>query len=186
MDTYAALLLDQTMPNIRYLTVIIILLTLLDAARPGKAQDNSPLDRLQPDGRFGAVESYYRTVDAVEAGVRFQRIIFEWRLLQPNGPDDWDTSHLPDKWLEDARRNGLEVIGLVKNAPYWATGTKLLGAVPLGVTLPVDNPANLWAAFIKKLVRYYSEKWDIHHWIIYNEPDLRPENGTFFEFAGTV
>src|SRR5260221_3979512 len=107
MDTYAALLLDQTMPNIRYLTVIIILLTLLDAARPGKAQENSPLDRLQPDGRFGAVEAYYRTVDAVEAGVRLQRIIFEWRLLQPNGPDDWDTRHLADQSLGDARRHRL-------------------------------------------------------------------------------
>ena len=58
------------------------------------------------------------------------------------------------------------VVRLVKNAPHWATGSKLLGAVPLGVTLPIYNPSNLWAAFIKKLVSYYGEKWGIHHWII--------------------
>jgi Glycosyl hydrolase catalytic core len=138
------------------------------------------------DPRFGAVESYYRPGDAVEAGVAWERIIFEWRYLQPDSAADWDTSHIPDRWLHNAQRDRRMVVGLIKNAPHWATGSDLLGAPPKGLDLPIDDPGNTWAAFLQKLVLYYGERWDIHHWIIYNEPDIRPEDTQQFEFAGTV
>src|SRR5262249_36884643 len=85
--------------------------------------------------------------------------------------------------------NGRIVVGLIKNAPKWATGSKLLGATPRGLDLPLDYPNNYWAAFIRKLTQYYStHHGGIHHWIIYNEPDIRPngEMDNFFEFAGTI
>jgi hypothetical protein len=147
-------------------------------------QERETLDL--PEARFGAVESFYRHTDAVEAGIGWERIIFEWRYLQPNGPDDWNDQYIPDEWLRDAKRGKRIILGLIKNAPHWATGSKLLGAVPKGIDLPIDDPDNLWAAFLKKLARYYSDKWDMHHWIIYNEPDIRPENTERFEFAGEV
>ena len=138
------------------------------------------------DTPIGAVESYYRPDDAVEAGVGFERIIFEWRYLQPNGPDDWYENYIPAQWLSDAKQGKRRVIGLLKNAPAWATGSTMLGATPRGLNLPIDDPNKYWAAFVKKLVLYYGPKWNIHDWIIYNEPDIRPENTQYFEFAGSV
>ncbi len=137
------------------------------------------------EARFGAVEAYYRPADAVEAGIGWDRIIFEWRYLQPNGPNDWQPAGW-ERWLEVARRDGRMVVGLLKNAPPWATGSKLLGAPPKGLDLPIDDPGNTWAAFVRKTVTYFGTTWNIHHWIIYNEPDIRPEDTPNFEFAGNV
>ncbi len=171
------------------IVLIAFIVIILASGQSAAAQQpgGQPDQRLAgTDSRFGAVESFFRPEDAVEAGVGWERIIFEWRYLQPNGPGDWDTSHVPDQWLHDARRDGRMVVGLIKNAPHWATGSDLLGAVPQGLDLPIDDPGNTWAAFVRRLVEYYGSKWDIHHWIIYNEPDIRPEDTQQFEFAGTV
>jgi hypothetical protein len=168
------------------LVAILVILVILASSQSATAVHSAAQGLVSSDSRFGAVESFFRPADAVEAGVGWERIIFEWRYLQPNSPIDWDTSHVPDQWLNDARRDGRMVVGLVKNAPHWATGSDLLGAVPLGLDLPIDDPGNGWAAFIRKLVRYYGVRWNIHHWIIYNEPDIRPEETQQFEFAGTV
>ncbi|MCC7450136.1 MAG: hypothetical protein IT324_22150 [Anaerolineae bacterium] len=159
------------------LAILIALLPVPAAARQHKATIPSP---------FGVVEAHLRPDDAVEADLSWDRVIFEWRYLQPDGPDDWETSQVPDAWLERAQRDQRLVVGLIKNAPRWATGSDLLGAVPRGLDLPIADPGNVWAAFITKLVRYYSTRWDIHHWLIYNEPDIRPEDTQRFEFAGTV
>ena len=138
-----------------------------------------------PVNPFGAVEAYYRPAEAADLGLSWDRIIFEWRLFQPDSPNDWDTSYVPENQLQDAADAHREVIGLIKNAPHWATGTDLFGALPLGVDKPFDDPANLFGTFVTRLVNYYSTRWHIHHWIIYNEPDIRPEENSFFEFSGT-
>lgn len=156
---------------------ILIALCLLIAPR---ATDSAPAK----PSRFGIVESYYRPDEAADLGVGWDRIIFEWRYLQPNSPADWDTSHIPDEWLQTAKAANREVVGLIKNAPNWATGSKLLGAPPLGLDKPITDSENTFAAFVTKLVRYYGTRWNIHHWIIYNEPDIRPEDTDQFEFAG--
>src|SRR5436309_7970729 len=98
----------------RILFLFTLILVLTASPQATEAQQSAPT------GRFGAVESYYRPQDAVEAGVGLERIIFEWRYLQPNGPDDWDTSYVSEDWLANAARDGRTVIGLIKNAPHWA------------------------------------------------------------------
>ncbi len=138
-----------------------------------------------PASRFGAIESYYRPAEAAALAVGWDRVIFEWRYLQPNGPADWDTSHIPDQWLQDAANAHREIVGLIKNAPYWATGSDLLGAPPLGLEKPINDPTNYFSAFMTRIVTYYSTRWNIHHWFIYNEPDIRPEDGSQYEFSGS-
>jgi hypothetical protein len=168
------------------LPVVAVLGLLLTTFGPAQSQDDQRNKAVAVNPRFGAVESYYRPDDAVQAGIGWDRIIFEWRYLQPNGPDDWQ----PQQWepyLRDAERGGRKVVGLLKNAPHWATGTKVLGAVPLGLELPTSDPKNTWARFLRKLVNYYAPL-GIHNWIIYNEPDIRPKDlpNNFFEFEGDV
>ena len=164
--------------------MVLLLTLLLFAQLPTVYSRSNAKPVVNP--RFGAVESYYRPADAVDAGIGWDRIIFEWRYLQPNGPDDWETAQW-EPYIEAAQQGGREIVALVKNAPNWATGTKALGAVPLGLDLPLDDPGNQWAQFIRKLTKYYS-KIGIHHWIIYNEPDIRPKDlpDNFFEFEGDV
>jgi len=138
------------------------------------------------NSRFGVVEAYYRPGDARDLNVGWDRIIFEWAKFQPDGPDEFDTAAIPDEWLTEARAAGREVVGLLKNTPPWASASGKLGAPPDGLDLPVDDPLNYWAAFVRQTVRYYGEKWGIDHWIIYNEPDLRPGELSWYEFDGDV
>ncbi len=149
------------------LQVTIAGLLLAGAATPARA-DNPP-----PDPRFGAVESFRDPQAAVEAGVGWERILFYWSELQPNSPDEWNGYHVPDEWLVQAASAGREVVGLLKHTPAWATDGLPGCGVPRGLDLPVDDPGNLWAAFVRRTVGMYAGR--INHWIVWNEPDIAPE-----------
>ncbi|MFQ5814860.1 MAG: hypothetical protein ACE5I2_16905, partial [Anaerolineae bacterium] len=122
-----------------------------------------------PDPRFGAVEAYDAPDQATLAGVGWERVIFWWYQLQPNGPEDWNGQYFPDEILDRERAQGREVVGLLNNTPHWATDGDPLRGVPRGLYLPHDDPNNLWAAFVRRVVSHYAGRID--HWIIWNEPD---------------
>jgi hypothetical protein len=126
-----------------------------------------------PDPRFGAVEAFWEPASATEAGVAWERILFYWSELQPGGPDDWNGYHVQDVWLDGAAAQGREVIGLMKHTPVWATDGLFGCGVPRGLELPVDDPGNLWATFVRRVVGMYAGR--INHWVIWNEPDIDPE-----------
>ena len=65
---------------------------------------------------------------------------------------------------------GREVVGLIVNTPPWALDDGNIPGVPNGLTLPDDDPNNVWAAFVRKIVGQYAGR--INHWIIWNEPDI--------------
>jgi hypothetical protein len=163
----------------------LLLALILLAAQP--ALNHPPAAQaVRPASRFGVVEAYYRPGDALDLNSGWERIVFDWSLFQPTGPDEYITDTIPEAWLQEARSAGREVVGLLKNAPHWATGSPLLGAPARGLDLPIDDPGNYWAAFVRRTVAYYGEKWNIRHWIIYNEPDLRPGEISWYEFDGDV
>src|SRR5512147_2079656 len=138
---------------------------------------SSPLHaQPSPDPRFGVVEGFRDPTSAKDLNFGWERILFYWSELQPNGPDDWNIFHVEDGWISAALANGRQVIGLLENTPRWATdGANQIG-VPRGLYLPIDDPNNLWAAFVRKVVKRYAGRID--HWIIWNEPDIElPDNG---------
>lgn len=136
------------------------------------------------DQRFGIVEAFWRTDDANELGVGWDRILFYWNEIQPTGPDDWNTLHVLEEWLRDARDGDRIVMGLLKNTPPWATDAEPYSGVPRGLYLPVDDPDNLWAGYIRKVVDYYAPL-GVHHWIVWNEPEI--EVGVYgHEFSGST
>lgn len=148
--------------------------------------DHHSLQNAPRDPRFGAVESFWDTQAAVEANVAWERILFYWSQLQPYGPDDWNTVHVPDEWLQWAQAQGREVVGLLKNTPPWATDADppVEASVPRGLDLPVDDPGNLWASYVRRVVNYYAPR-GVHRWIIWNEPDIEP--GVYgHEWAGST
>ncbi|MCX7682725.1 MAG: hypothetical protein N2508_12310, partial [Anaerolineae bacterium] len=136
-----------------------------------------------PDLRFGAVEAFWDHTSAAEAGVAWERILFYWSELQPDGPDHWNDYHVQDVWLEWAAAEGREVVGLLKHTPAWATDGPPGCGVPRGLELPIEDPANLWATFVRRAVGMYAGR--IKHWVIWNEPDIAP--GTYgHEWCGSV
>lgn len=136
-----------------------------------------------PDRRFGAIEAFRDSEAAVEAGVAWERILFYWSELQREGPDEWNGYHVPDEWLTQAAVADREVIAVLKHTPAWATDGQPGCGVPRGLDLPVDDPGNLWAAFVRRVVGMYAGR--INRWVIWNEPDIAPDaHGA--EWCGTV
>ena len=136
-----------------------------------------------PDPRFGAVEAFRSPGDAAELRLGWERVIFFWNQLQPAGPDEWNDFYFEDGWLADALSHGRQVVGLLEGTPAWATDGSPNAGVPRGLYLPIDDPGNLWATFVRTIVRRYAGRID--HWIIWNEPDIAPgEYG--MQWEGTV
>ncbi len=136
------------------------------------------------DPRFGAVESFWAPGEAAELGVGWERILFYWNEIQPTGPNDWNTLHVHEEWLAEARAQGRQVTGLLKNTPTWATDGTPASGVPRGLYLPIDDPGNLWANYARRVASYYSAH-GVHNWIIWNEPDIAPDVYGH-EFSGSM
>ena len=47
-----------------------------------------------------------------------------------------------------------------------------------------DDPNNLWATYVRQVADYYGPR-GVHHWIIWNEPDIAPDVYGH-EFSGTI
>jgi hypothetical protein len=76
------------------------------------------------------------------------------------------------------------VVGLLKNTALWASEDGTEAGIPKGLYLSPDDPGNLWAQFVRQVAAYYGPR-NVHHWIVWNEPEIRP--GVFgHEFAGSV
>lgn len=107
-----------------------------------------------------------------------------WNEIQPKDSDDWNTLHVLEEWLVEAEMQDRRVVGLLKNTPAWATDGEPFSGVPRGLYLPLDDPENLWANYVRRIVEYYAPR-GVHNWIIWNEPEI--EEGVYgHEFDGSV
>ncbi|MCB0198298.1 MAG: hypothetical protein KDJ65_40525, partial [Anaerolineae bacterium] len=97
---------------VRYLALLLLLLILL--AAPALAQSPTP------DPRFGMVQTFDDFEAAAELNPGFTRIKLYWDIIQPNGPDDWQPSNVPDPLIEADLAAGREVVGLIVRTPAWA------------------------------------------------------------------
>jgi hypothetical protein len=136
-----------------------------------------------PDARFGAVEAYMAPDKAAELRVGWDRMVVRWHERQPDGPDQWNVSGEETERVTAALAAGREMVILLLGTPAWATDGPAIGGVPRGLSLPVDDPNNLWAAYVRRIVGEYAGRVD--RWIIWNEPDIAPEDYGA-QFAGSV
>lgn len=133
---------------------------------------------------FGVVEGFWLPDDVCELHPGWERIIFDWSQHQPEGPDDWYTLNVDDRWLAAARDCDREVVAIFKHTPGWATDGTPGAGVPRGLYLPIDDPENLWAGFVRKSAEYYQPR-GVSRFIIWNEPDITRETYGF-EFEGSL
>ncbi len=163
----------------RALYWVVVVLVLLTTTMTNHTQDdeNNPI--------FGVVEGMWFPEIACDLGVGWERIIFDWSAHQPEGPDDWfPFFNIPDEWLQAANDCDREVVAVVKATPAWATDGVPGAGVPNGLHLPVDDPDNHWANFMRRTAEYYASR-GVKRFIIWNEPDIQP--GTYgFEFEGDL
>ena len=138
-----------------------------------------------PDPRFGAIETFWVPEEAAAMNLGWERILFTGRRFNRQAPDDWNTLHVDDRWLADAEANGRVVVGLLKQTPAWATDGGSTRAHRAVLYRPIDDPENLWANYVRKVAEYFYAPRGVHHWIIWNEPDI--EASAFgHEFSGSI
>jgi hypothetical protein len=123
-----------------------------------------------PDPRFGLVQTYDDFEAAAELGAGFTRIKLYWDIIQPNGPDDWRPSNVPDPLVETDLAAGREVIGLIVRTPAWARDPDHPGNDPNKPQAKDVPDMAAWGRFVRRLVEQYQGR--IHYWIIWNEPDV--------------
>jgi hypothetical protein len=121
------------------------------------------------DWRFGAVDASDNSSAASQLGVGWTRLRFVWSDIQPNDSGQWNDARL-EAQVNAEIAAGREVVGLIVNTPPWARKDGNKAGVPNGMELPANDPNNLWATFLRKLVTQYAGR--VNHWIIWNEPDI--------------
>lgn len=107
---------------------------------------------------------------AYNAGARVDRWEIRWDQVEAQ-PNVW-TFAAPDAAVQGARQVGLQVEGILIGTPAWAVAAGELpgNGLPAGLDLPVTDPGNLWAVYVRQTVDHY--RGQIQDWEIWNEPDL--------------
>ena len=123
---------------------------------------------------------------ARKAGATWDRALFLWQLIQPNGPSDWALDgYLDYAKLKPTLSSGIPIVGVVQGTPGWADGDWHDGAsgVPVGLNYAFDDPRNTFGQFMLRLARTY--KGHITSWVVWNEPDFQPgESGSWWTWSG--
>ena len=160
----------------RCLLCILLLAAWLALGRAGSAQEAPAY----PDWRFGVVEAYEAPAEADALGAAWTRVTFHWAEVQAEGPDSW-TPRVSDEQIEAQVAAGRQVVGLLIGIPEWARDDE---GLPRGLWLDDDEPQNLWAGYVRRLVREYAGRVD--HWIIWNEPDIWDSDAPGHTWDGDV
>jgi hypothetical protein len=137
---------------------------------------------------LGIVDAGRDAPAARKAGASWDRALFLWQQIQPNGPSDWALdSYVSQAQLGPTLGSGIPLVGVVQGTPGWADGDWHDGAsgVPTGLSYPVDDPRNTFGQFMLRLAQVY--KGRITTWVVWNEPDFLPgESGTWWTWSGNT
>lgn len=138
--------------------------------------------------RYGVAEAFHND-RASELGASWERDVFSWAAIQPNGPDDWlADQYFSPQLIQREHDRGMEIVGVLQFTPKWAAEHPEQGerSVPRNLAAPADSADNYWARFAGQLAAYY--KGRIDRWIIWNEPEFRPGDtgvGESYSWLGT-
>jgi hypothetical protein len=177
---------DRSVLSPRILSALIITVCWRPARQSSpQASCCRPLRRAilpQPRSALWDHQAYLAPDLADAANVGWERIIFYWSEIERDGP----TVELVPRPMsrldgEIARRR--EIVGLIAHTPAWATDGIEGAGVPNGLYLPLDDPRNYWAQYVRYLVTVYGDR--VHHWIIWNEPDI-PLDAFGAQWQGTT
>lgn len=159
--------------------VLLILLAILEPARPAGAVMAQELPWQNKGSPFGVVATLANRVRADEipaavkllreAGVQWQREEIFWDRVQrlPGGPYDWDGDengrYNYDLAIAAQAQAGIRLLGLLDYNPAWFKGKNP----------QLDEWIDNWGDFVYNAVaRYGRDRGQIKHWELWNEPNL--------------
>lgn len=151
---------------LRALAGAFALLALLILPAPGAAQE-------PPETRFGLANAYQAPEAAAALGASWETLPLRWDELQPSGPGQWNISPALADGISAAVSGRREVVGVLAGTPGWATDGEPGTGEPRGLYLPANDPANLWAAFVRQAVNYGAAR-GINAWVIWDGQDIPP------------
>jgi hypothetical protein len=133
---------------------------------------------------MGAVEAFRTPERAAEMGVQWQRILFDWSVIQRHGPDDWSFGWSNVDTARRERDAGRPMIGQFISTPSWASGTSDPKSPPLGLDLPPGDLNNLWATWVRTVVGRFAGTIDT--WVMWNEPDVWSDDNHARQWLGSL
>ncbi len=174
MDIRAA-----TLIKITALIVLMMLISMLSFT-PRQEVEAQRSD----DSRFGLVNAYDASQAAYQLGASWEVVIIHWDQIQPASPTQWVTIPEIENGLAAARTASREVVGVLIGTPAWATDGQPGTGVPRGLYLPMNDPGNVWAAFVKQAVGYFAAR-GVNRWAIWRNPDI-PPGGRGSQWDGSI
>jgi hypothetical protein len=117
-------------------------------------------------------------------GVQWQRLMLDWSAIQPAGPEQWSFFQGTADLAQRERDAGRPMIGQLMSTPGWASGTNDPKAPPLGLDLPLDDPKNVWAAWVRSLAKRFAGLIDT--WVMWNEPDVWSDENHARQWTGSL
>lgn len=163
--------------SIRQVLCLAFVLGIFSGAHPAHAAPPAP------DPRFGAVEAHMLPDAAASLRPGWDRLRFDWGARQPASASDWEAQADVELYLQRAALDRREAVGLLIGTPAWATDSVPGSGIPRNLYGAVDDPANVWANFVRRTVTQYAGI--VNHWIVWNEPDIAAETSGA-QFGGTV
>jgi len=138
------------------------------------------------DPRFGVVDAVAAPQQAAALPLGWERMVFWWRNIQPDGADGWNafaTDH--DAGVAIARAAGRQIVGELIGTPDWAAADPAghAHAVPAGLYRPYDDSENTWGRFVTRIAARYAGTID--DWIIWNEVNI-PKGSRWHTWDGTA
>src|SRR5262249_41284988 len=133
---------------------------------------------------LGAVDAFRAPERATEIGVQWQRIMFDWSAIQRSGPNEWTLGWSSEETARRELAAGRPMIGQFISTPSWASGTSDPKSPPLGLELPLDDPRNVWASWVRAVVGRFGGIIDT--WVMWNEPDVWSDENHARQWTGSV
>ena len=169
-----------------FLVLVIVLISFSAIGYAERPSTIPPLPAVaQNDPFFGIVQAIHDPDKAVQAGVRWERLVVWWSNFQPNGPDEW----VSDAWfarnlIDYQKGRNIEPVGVILHTPIWAAKDEGYRHIspPKNLELPFDHPENYWGQFVSRLASEYAGTVDT--WILGNEPDIYRES--YANWAGSI
>lgn len=170
-------------PRLR-VRLVGILALLATAVAASVARAEGECAPLPPGPRFGAVDAAFSPERATQAGIQWERLLFDWSRIQRHSPDQWDLATVAPDLVRRELASGRQTVGLLMSTPSWASGTRDPKSPPLNLHLPFDHPDNYWGRYVYALVSWYRGLVD--HWVVWNEPDVWSDSTGGKQWNGTV
>ena len=119
---------------------------------------------------------------AAKAGCKWIKRLFEWDYMEPTKGEHPDIERW-DIMVQKARQSGMNVVGMMLNAPRWANQPPDWASEQGKRYFPPKNLDD-WANFVKYVVARYKGK--VRYWEVWNEVNTNQFMGSTKDFVDVL